>query len=573
MIIYNSEIADIFNEIADLLEIQGESQFRVRAYREAARTVLRSPKQFQQRVAAGEDLTKLPGIGSSLAAKIEEIVKTGELKQLKKLHQQVPEGLLELLNIDDLGPKRVRLLYEKLGIKSIKDLKKAAEKGRIQKLYGFGEKITQSILADLRAKKGKQKRTYLKVAEEVVTPLVAYLRQNKEIEKVVVAGSYRRKRETVHDVDILAISSQGRKICEYFADYEEVKEIVAVGDTRSTVILRTGLQADLRVVPRKSYGAALLYFTGSKAHNIELRHLAIDKGFKVNEYGVFKGTKYIVGETEEEIYKLFNLDYIPPELREARGEIQAARLGKLPKLIKLSHLRGDLQMHTKDSDGENTIEEMAEAAKQLGREYIAISDHSSYMGITQGLSEKEALNQMKKIDKLNQKLQGITILKSMEVDILEDGRLSMSDKILKQLDLVICSIHTKQRLPGEKQTERLLTAMNNPYFTILAHPSGRLINQRPPMELDMEKVMKKAKQKGIILEINAQPSRLDLDEIHAKMAKDLGVKLVISTDAHSTEELNYLKYGVYQARRGWIEKRDVINTRSLQELKKLLKQR
>jgi DNA polymerase (family 10) len=569
--VHNAEIAGIFNQVADLLEIEGANQFRVRAYRNAARTIGGLPRSAADMIEEGQDLTELPGIGEDLAGKIEEIVETGSLAQLEEIKRRTPPELADLLKISGLGPKRVQALREELGIISREDLKKAARQGKIQQLYGFGEKIEQEILKDIERAKGDEERTLLMVAEQIAEPLVDYLREGGRVEDVIVAGSYRRRKETVGDLDILATSEEGAKAIERFVEYEDVEEVISEGKTRSTVVLRSGMQVDLRVVPRDSYGAALFYFTGSKSHNIALRNMALEQDLKINEYGVFKGKDQIAGETEEEIYGVFDLPYIPPELRENRGELEAASKGQLPQIITLEDLRGDLQSHTKASDGNASLKEMAQAAQDRGYEYFAITDHSKYVAVTQGLDAEGLARQIEEIDRLNGELDGIVLLKGVEVDILEDGSLDLVDDILKKLDLTICSIHSKFGLSREKQTERIIRAMDNPYFNILAHPTGRLIGERAPYDVDMERVMEAARERGCFLEINAQPKRLDLDDVYCKMAKEMGVKASISTDAHTVNELDYLRFGVGQARRGWLEAEDVLNTRSWKDLKKLLK--
>jgi DNA polymerase (family 10) len=569
--VHNAEIAEIFNQIADLLEIEGANQFRVRAYRNAARTIGGLPRSVADMIEEGRDLTELPGIGEDLAGKIGEIVETGSLAQLEEIKRRTPPELADLLKISGLGPKRVQALREGLGIISREDLEKAARQGKIQQLDGFGEKIEQEILKDIERAKGEEERTLLMVAEQIAEPLVDYLREGGRVEDVIVAGSYRRRKETVGDLDILATSEEGAKAIERFVEYEDVEEVISEGKTRSTVVLRSGMQVDLRVVPRDSYGAALFYFTGSKSHNIALRNMALEQDLKINEYGVFKGEDQIAGETEEEIYGVFDLPYIPPELRENRGELEAASKGQLPQIITLEDLRGDLQSHTKDSDGNASLKEMAQAAQDRGYEYFAITDHSKYVAVTQGLDAEGLARQIEEIDRLNGELDGIVLLKGVEVDILEDGSLDLADDILKKLDLTICSIHSKFGLSREKQTERIIRAMDNPYFNILAHPTGRLIGERAPYDVDMERVMEAARERGCFLEINAQPKRLDLDDVYCKMAKEMGVKVSISTDAQTVNELDYLRFGVGQARRGWLEAEDVLNTRSWKELKKLLK--
>jgi len=571
--VHNSEIADIFNEMADLLEIEGANEFRVRAYRNAARTVSSLPQSIADMVKQGEDLSELPGIGKDLAGKITQIIKKGELPQLEDLRHDMPEELIELTHLAGLGPKRVKVLYQDLGIASLKQLREAAENKKISQMPGFGSRTEEKILEAIErrgAETGESKRLKLSVAEGMALPLVKYLQKSKGVKTVDVAGSYRRKLETVGDLDILAICEKDSSAIDRFVKYEDVAEVVSKGKTRSTVILRSGMQVDLRVIPQVSYGAALHYFTGSKAHTIAIRRIGVEKGLKINEYGVFKGKKRVAGRTEKEVYKKVGLVYIEPELRENRGEIEAAQKKRLPELVTLEDIKGDLHTHTNATEGHDSIEEMANSAVERGYQYIAVTDHSKHLAITKGLDEKRLARQIEEIDRLNKKTEKIVILKGIEVDILEDGSLDLSDAILKRLDLVVGSIHHKFNLSQDKQTDRILRAMSNPYFKILAHPSGRLINEREPYEIDMQQIIKAAKDKGIALELNAQPERLDLTDIYCKMAKDIGVMVAISTDAHSRGNLEFMRYGVYQARKGWLEARDVLNTKTARELKKIL---
>lgn len=570
MPVHNSEIAEIFNEIADLLEIDGANPFRVRAYREAAATIETLSKSAEDMIEEGEDLTEIPGVGQDLAEKIEEIVETGSLDQLKELRQQVPPSLAGMMDISSLGPERVGTIYEELGVTTLDELEAAAQEGRIRELHGFGEKIEQDILEGLERVQGEEYRTLLRTAEEVIEPLIEYLRECGELERAEVAGSYRRRKETVGDVDIVAQSDTGGEVIQWFVNYEDVEEVISEGETRSTVRLRSGLQVDLRVVSQQSYGSTLQYFTGSVAHNVRLRNMALDRELKLNEYGVFRDEERIAGETEAEVYEVFNLPFIAPELREDRGEIEAAQKGELPELIELEDIRGDLQCHTQYSDGRATLDGMVQAARERGYEYLAISDHSAFIGITQGLDEQGLEEQIEEIDLLNEKLEDFRVLKAVEVDILEDGSFALPDDILEKLDFRICSIHSKFDLSREKQTDRILRAMDNPNFNILAHPTGRQLGDRPGYQLDFGKVMEKALELGCYLEVNAYPNRLDLDDVHCKMAKDLGLRLAISTDSHRKTELAYMRYGVGQARRGWLTSEDVLNTRSWSDLKGLM---
>lgn len=570
MTVSNADIAEIFNELADLLEIRGEDPFRTRAYRNAARTIENLGKDIAKMVEAGEDISKLPTIGERIAKKIKEIVQTGRLAKLEYLKHSFPPHLLDILKIEGIGPKRAKILYQQLHIGSLEALRKAAEAHKISKLKGFSEKLEQKILKGTMLAKKEGKRFLYAVAETHARALENYLKTYKGSEQVTVAGSFRRRKETVGDLDILATSKEPSLLIDYFVAYPGIKEVVSHGDTRSTVILNNDLQVDLRCVHAESYGAALHYFTGSKSHNIAVRIMARDMGMKVNEYGLFKDDKKIAGATETEMYEGVGLRYIEPELRESRGEHTAARQNKLPKLIEQKQIRGDLHMHTHYSDGHNSIEEMALAAKERGYEYIAITDHSRHLAIVHGMDEKRAREQMEEIDRINAKLKGITILKSVELDILEDGSLALSDSVLKEMDLVVAAVHDHFELTQKMQTARILKALENPYVKILAHPTGRLIGERDPYRVNMKQLYKAVVDNGCFLEINAQPKRLDLNDIYAKRAKEAGVRFAISTDAHNADSLGYMKYGVYQARRGWLEEKDVINTLSLSALKKLL---
>ncbi len=571
MKIYNADIAKQFNKLADLLEIEGQNPFRIRAYRNAARIISGLSENLYDLVAQKKDLTELPYIGKDLAEKIKQIVETGELPALKEVEKQTPAILSQMMDLEGLGPKRVKLLYDKLHIKNFNDLKKAIEQNKLLTIPGFGEKIIQKINQSIQYSGEYAHRFYLIEAIPIAEQFLKYLQKIKNIKQVEIAGSYRRKKDTVGDLDILITAKSGVDIIKHFVDYDEVKDILAQGTTRASVRLNSGMQVDLRVVPEISYGAALLYFTGSKAHNIVLRKMAIQQGLKINEYGLFKGEKRVAGKTEQEMYKKIGLTYIEPELREDRGEIEASRQNNLPQLIKLENIKGDLHSHTLATDGADTLEAMAQAAARMGHKYLAITDHTQHLTVAKGLNKKQLFNQIKAIDKLNEKLKNIVILKSSEVDILEDGSLDLPDDILKELDLTVCSVHSHFELSQIKQTQRIIRAMDNRYFNILAHPTGRLIGTRDTYDVDLEKIMRAAKERNCFLEINAQPSRLDLNEIACKMAKDMQLKLAISTDSHSTQQLNNMQFGIYQARRGWLSSEDIINTRSLSELKKLLK--
>ncbi len=570
MPVQNSDVRDIFNKMADLLDIEGANPFRVRAYRNAARTVSGLTRNVSDMIIENEDLTTLAGIGKDLAEKIREIVETGTLSQMEAVEKRIPSGLNKLLKLETLGPKRVKILNSKLGITNLQELKVAAEQGKIRELEGFGTKTEKSILESLQHVKDKEKRIKLLEAQQQAEPLIAYLKQTGEIKNIIVAGSFRRRKETVGDLDILVTCKNGPAVMKRFAAYEDIRNVVTRGKSRSTVVLRSGLQVDLYVLAQVYYGAALHYFTGSKSHNIAVRKLGIQKGLKINEYGVFKDKERIAGKTEKEVYGTVGLPFIEPELRENRGEIEAALNNKLPELVALKDMRGDLHSHTKETDGHHSLEEMAQAAKEQGYEYLAVTEHSKRVYMAKGLDSIRLAGRIKEIDRLNEKLEGITLIKGIEVDILKDGSLDLPDEILKELDLTVCSVHYNRNMSKKDQTERIIRAMDNPYFNILGHPTGRLINERAPYDVDMEKIVRAAGERGCFLELNSHPDRLDLSDLHCKMAKEMNVKIAISTDAHSRSDLKFMRFGVDQARRGWLEAKDIINTHSLNELKKIL---
>ena len=567
MPVHNADIAAIFTDIADLLEIQGENPYRIRAYRNAARSVGEFGRDLASLVNAGDALPKIPGIGVDLAAKIREIAETGHCTALDKLRRRMPPAITELLKIPGLGPKRVRALNRELGVATVDQLQRAARAGDIRALPGFGEKTENRILEGLAAHAGQQQRIRRAVAAPYAEALVAYLKRVTGMKQVIVAGSYRRMKDTVGDLDVLVTASAGVPVMERFTAYDEVRDVLAHGETRSSVVLRCGLQVDLRLVPAESYGAALYYFTGSRAHNIAVRRLAQARGLKINEYGVFRGERRIAGATEESVFAAVGLPYIPPELREDRGEIEAAHAGRLPQLVTFGDLRGDLHMHTRASDGKNTIGEMALAAQGAGLDYIAITEHSRRLAVARGLDGLRVARQGEEIDRINAGLRGITVLKGIEVDVLDDGSLDLPDTVLAQLDVVIAAVHGRFELPRRRQTERVLRALDNPYVTMLAHPTGRLLGERAACDMDMLAVMRKAKDRGIALELNAQPDRLDLDDVACQMARAEGVLVSINSDSHSTQGFAHLRDGIGQARRGWLECGDVLNTRSLAKLR------
>lgn len=571
MPIYNADIADIFDEIADYLEIEGENPFRIRAYRNAARSVRGLGPELKDMVAQKEDLTRLPGIGKELAAKIVEISKTGSARALKKLQDKIPAEVRQMLKIPNLGPKRVRNLYQDLNIQSLEQLLHAAKDGRIRSLAGFGQKTETQILQAVEAHAEKETRFKIAAVKPYVDSLLNYLEAVAGVQQVMVAGSFRRAKETVGDLDILVIAGRESPVMERFVDYEDLTDVLSRGTTKSSIVLRSGLPVDLRMVNAESFGAALQYFTGSQAHNVALRRLGRQRGLKINEYGVFKFEERVAGHTEESVYQSVGLAYIPPELRENRGEIEAARNNCLPQLIELKDLKGDLHAHTNWSDGRNTFEEMIKAAQKRGLKYLAITEHSDRLKVAGGLGATRLLEQIERIDRFNEEHTEITLLKGIEVEILKDGSLDLSDDILGKLDLVVGSIHSYFGLPLQKQTERILRAMDHRYFSILAHPINRLIDERPPIEVEMVKVIQKAKERGCFLELNSNPRRLDLYDTYCRIAKAEGVLVAIDSDAHSVNSFDHRRYGVGQARRGWLEKDDVVNTRSLEDLKILLK--
>ena len=568
----NPDIARLFDEVADLLEIQDANPFRVRAYRNAARTIRDFPESIADLVRAGtKDLTEIPGIGDDLAEKITDIVTTGELPLRKQLAAKLPAGLLDLLRIPGLGPKRVKLLYKKLKVKSAADLARALDAGKIQKLKGFGPKMEEKMRAGIGQAQVGERRMLLNEAETQATAVVAYLEAGGGIRQMEVAGSYRRRRETIGDLDIVVTSDDSAHVMDRFAEYREVAEVVSKGETRATVKLRGGLQMDLRAVEPDAYGAALLYFTGSKAHNIELRKIAQEKSYKLNEYGLFKGTRRAAGKTEEEIYAKLGLDWIPPELREARGEIALAREHRLPHLVEVKDVRGDLQMHTSATDGKGTIDDMAHAARALGYQYIAITDHSKRVTMALGLDAKRLREQWKAIDTWNATSRGFTILKSVELDILESGKLDLPDDVLAEADYVVATIHYGITQSEKELTRRLVGAAEHVWVDAIGHPTGRLVGKREPYAFDFEALCRTCAATGCLLELNGHPERMDLPDTLAAAGRQHGVRFVLSTDSHQPGNLPFMKYAVDLARRAGLEAGDVLNTRPLPEFRKALK--
>ena len=572
----NEEIAKILYEIGEYLEMEGVA-FKPRAYEKAAETIQGLSEDVREIYRNGglKAVEKIPGVGQSIAEKIEELLKTGHLKYYEELKKKTPVNLAELTRIEGLGPKKIKVLYKKLGIKNISDLEKAIEAGKIRTLEGFGEKSEENIKKGIEFVKKAGSRFILGFILPHIREIESRLKKLKEVKEISIAGSVRRRKETIGDADILIVSDTPKAVMDYFIAMPEVMHVYATGETKSAVKLRNGLDVDVRVVPRESYGAALNYFTGSKDHNITLREMAIKKGWKLNEYGLFRGKKQIAGKTEEELYKKFGMDYIEPEMRENLGEIQLAKKHKLPKLIEYRDLHGDLQVQTTWSDGGNSIEEMAHAAMKHGLSYMVVTDHTKRLAMTHGLDEKKIQKQWKEIDKINSKFKGqnskFRILKGTEVDILKDGSLDLPDEILAKLDVVGASIHSYFNLPRKEQTERMIRAIQNPHVDIIFHPTGRVIQKRPPYEIDMHAIIKAAKKTGTVLEIDAYPDRSDLSDEYIKMCVDAGVKMSIDSDAHSAEHFAHLEHGIAQARRGWATKNDIVNAWPLEKMLEMLK--
>jgi DNA polymerase (family 10) len=563
----NSEIAKAFYEMADLLEIKGDNPFKVRAYQKAAQSIESLTEELSEIEQRGE-LEKIPGIGKDLAQKISEMIQTERLSAFEDLKQEIPEGLLELLAVPGLGPKKAKVLYDKLRIQSLEELEQAAKADRLQDLPGFGSKTEENILAGIELVRRGRERMLLGRALPLAQAIMKRLTAMPEVDQISEAGSLRRRRETVRDIDILITSSDPEKVMDAFTDLPQVKEVLAKGTTKASVLTREGMQVDLRVVEPDSYGAALAYFTGSKAHNIRLREMANRQGLKVSEYGVFREQDQVrvAGATEQEIYGTLGLPYIAPELREDRGEIEAALEERLPHLVEADEVRGDFHCHSQWSDGGHPIREIAEAARQRGYSYIAITDHTQSLGIVRGLTPKLVEEQLQEIAGLNEKIKGFRILSGSEVDVRKDGSLDLPDEILTRLEVVVASVHSSFKMSREAMTERILRAMRNPYVNILGHPTGRLLGEREAYEVDLEQVIRAARDTGTILEINSFPQRLDLDDIHCKRAKELGAMMAIGTDSHTNSQLETMSLGVAVARRGWLERKDLLNTYSLDDL-------
>jgi DNA polymerase (family 10) len=567
----NSEIAALFEEIAQLLEFKGENPFRVRAYRNAARTISDLPRSVNEMVAAGDELVEIQGIGKDLAEKLTELVHSQSLPILDELRAEVPPGISAVLRVPGLGPKRAAVLYRELHISNLDELRQACEEHRVQNLKGFGEKTETLILEGVGIAAEADQRILWADADEHVQAILEHFRGFAAVEQIAVAGSYRRKKETVGDLDFLVVASDVAAVMDRLAEYPQLSAVLARGDTKMSVRLTSRLQVDLRVVPAESFGAALQYFTGSQAHNVVLRGMAKQRGLKINEYGVFRGEKRLAGDTEEEVYAALDLPCFPPELREARMEFLWVAAGGLPKLVEVDDIQGDLHMHSTWTDGLATIEEMAEAARRRGLKYIALTDHSKRVTMVGGLDGNKLRQQWQEIDHWNHTHRGLKILKGVECDILEAGGLDLPDDVLAEADWVVASVHFGQNQPREKITKRVVEALANPYVSVIGHPTGRLLTRRKPYEIDLEAVFRAARQYGKGLELNAHPSRLDLDDVACAAAKTHGIPIVISTDAHSMDGLNAMRYGVQQARRGGLTAADVANTLTWPQLQKRIK--
>jgi len=572
----NREVARVLRETANLLEIDGAMIGRYRSYERAAELLDSLPESVSELASDPARLTALPGIGDRMAEHIQEIVKTGDYGLRKKLLKKYPATILDLLTLQSLGPKKVAVLWKTFKAGTVEQLEKLARDGKLHDLAGFGEKSEQNILKAVEVHKKAAGRFLIDEADQAAAKLVAYIGEmGKRVESVTPAGSLRRGKETIGDLDLLVTLPRGgssakhvEAIADHILKYPEIEQLLARGENKVSFRLANGLQVDVRLLEKESFGAALLYFTGSKEHNVSLRGRANKMGLTLNEYALatLKGERNVASATEDEIYAKLKLEWIPPELRENTGEIEAAEEHRLPKLIELGDMRGDLQMHTTASDGANSIEEMGLAARALGYEYIALTDHSKAVTVANGMDEKRTLEQIRKIRAANERVEGIRLLASCEVDILKDGHLDLVDEVLAQLDVVVCSVHSYMNLDRAAMTDRLLAAIENPYLQIMAHPTGRILLRRDSFEYDMEKIMEAARRNGVVMECNAAPGRLDLRDAYLRMAKERGVRIVISTDAHSTQSLGWMRYGVGMARRGWLEKNDVINTQPLEKL-------
>lgn len=583
----NLDVARTLTTLADLLEIQGASPFRIRAYRNAVATIDSLTRTLESMVENGEDLTELPGVGTSVAKHVTELLETGRITRLDEVSAEVPITLVELVRLDGVGPKKAKKLFDELGVKTVDDLEAALDAGTVQQLDGFGAKSAEKIRVAIEDHRKHTGRFQIHEAEKLIAGLFEHVRSAPGVDEAIVAGSLRRRKETIGDVDILArYEGDGTPVVEHFVSFNGVARILGAGETKGSVLLHSGLQVDLRVIPGRSFGAALQYFTGSKEHNVAVRTRAVRQGLRVNEWGVFRvpedaspdelgkeDGERLAGDTEEGVYEALGMAWVPPVLRENRGEVEAAVAGELPELVRLDQIKGDLQMHSTWSDGAVSLEEMALACRDLGYEYIAITDHSQAMAMVQGLTPVRAREQWAEIDEIRERIDGIEIFKSVEIDILKDGSLDMPDDVLEELDVVVISVHSFMDMDRSTMTDRVLKAMAHPAVDILAHPTGRRINRREPFEMDVEAVLEAAADLGVAVELNANPNRLDLRDTHVYRARELGVPVVISTDAHAPRGLTDMRFGVDQARRGWLAPEDVLNTRSLSDFRAWLTRR
>jgi len=569
----NLEIAKILSQMADLLEIQDANPFRVRAYRNASRFVDGYATPMRKLVAEGSDLTDLPSIGKDMAAHITELVATGALAALADLTAKIPGTLIDVVDLPGVGPKKAKKLWQDLGVETVDALEQAAKEGTVASLAGFGEKSQEKILVGIEQFRLHRSRFKISEADQLIQPLLEYLRDHEEVERVEVAGSYRRRRETVGDIDLLVITKDATALMEHFVAYPNLARVEMSGETRGRIALSSGLEVDLRILPDQSYGAALVYFTGSKEHNIRLRKRALERDLRLSEYGVFRETEAgrdeddrdpwagerVAGRDEQEVYASVDLSWIPPELREDRGEIEAAAADDLPDLVELGLIRGDLQMHSTWSDGKNTIEEMLAGCVAKGYEYFAMTDHSKALAMTGGLDARRIREQWLEIEEVQARHPEIRVLRSQEIDILAAGGLDQEEEILEELDLVVISVHSRFDLSAAEQTRRIIRALEHPQVDILAHPTGRLINKRPPFAVDIDEILHCAKENDVVVELNAHPERLDLKDSHLMLARELGLMVVISTDSHRVQHLDLMRYGVEQARRAWLEPGNILN--------------
>ena len=576
----NLDVARTLTELADLLEIQGASPFRIRAYRNAVNTINSLSRPLKDMVAAGEDLTELPGVGKSVAKYIGEFLTSGSISRLEEVSAEFPRSLVQLMRLDGVGPKKARKLFEELDVRTVDDLAAELEAGRVQTLDGFGVKSAAKIIDAIEDHKKHTGRFQIRETERLIAGLLEHMQSAPGVARIELAGSLRRRKETIGDVDILAeLEGDGTPVVDHFVSFSGAQRVVGAGSTKGSIVLHSGLQVDLRVIPSRSFGAALQYFSGSKGHNVAVRSRAVRQGLRVNEWGVFRvpeteddepigkeDGERLAGDTEQSVYEVLGMSWVPPELRENRGEVEAACEDELPELVSLEDIRGDLQMHSTWSDGKASVEEMARSCLERGYEYFALTDHSQAMAMVQGLTPERAREQWAEIEQVQELVPGIRILKSVEVDILKDGSLDMPDDVLEQLDVLVISVHSFMDQNKKTMTDRVLRAMQHPSADILAHPTGRIINRREPFELDVEAVLEAAADLSVAVELNANPNRLDFSDVHVHRAKELAVPVVISTDAHSPRGLADMRFGVDQARRGWLEASDVLNTRSVEEM-------